>query len=493
MQRLSSVFVIGVLLPLVLLACGPRHGCTALEEHPSLSANVGSSNLWEWYASAVDRTRAAWEAAFRPTASVGGWLTSVASNAGPSLAARECVASAGINSVQFDTGGAAHSESAERRRRRTDPTSQLGRRLLEDGDVAGAEMVCLHATRLDPDDVAAKVCLGDALVALHQIELQRMGARGGLGSSGRLASAITSFQNAAFIDPTNARARLGLGTAMLLMATKGGAILSSATSETSADKIHHALLHLEASARLTSSTEKNDTEVSTMHRVAVRNTALANLALGDVASAIPLLREAADLSPPRSEGGIEDMSEQVNLGGALLEEGLVEDAMNLMNEIADEYCKDNEQDISSHGMSALCSILFNNLGIGHEMQSSVQGATASYQLSIHWDNNSSSSNLKNMKALEEGALESWRIQEEKRNDLSLGHDDLSPRSLAMRGESDDLSDFGSSTEKEQGQKDSSDSVGGELEDAIVALENMALGKPDRARSWISLSKARSHA
>ena len=91
------------------------------------------------------------------------------------------------------------------------------------------------------------------------------------------------------------------------------------------------------------------------------------------------------------------------------------------------------------------------------------------------------------------ALESWRIQEEKRNDLSLGHDDLSPRSLAMRGESDDLSDFGSSTEKEQGQKDSSDSVGGELEDAIVALENMALGKPDRARSWISLSKARSHA
>ena len=72
MQRLSSVFVIGVLLPLVLLACGPRHGCTALEEHPSLSANVGSSNLWEWYASAVDRTRAAWEAAFRPTASVGG-------------------------------------------------------------------------------------------------------------------------------------------------------------------------------------------------------------------------------------------------------------------------------------------------------------------------------------------------------------------------------------------------------------------------------------
>lgn len=230
-----------------------------------------------------------------------------------------------------------------------------------------------------------------------------------------------------------------------------------------------------------------------MHRVAVRNTALANLALGDVASAIPLLREAADLSPPRSEGGIEDMSEQVNLGGALLEEGLVEDAMNLMNEIADEYCKDNEQDISSHGMSALCSILFNNLGIGHEMQSSVQGATASYQLSIHWDNNSSSSNLKNMKALEEGALESWRIQEEKRNDLSLGHDDLSPRSLAMRGESDDLSDFGSSTEKEQGQKDSSDSVGGELEDAIVALENMALGKPDRARSWISLSKARSHA
>ena len=103
------------------------------------------------------------------------------------------------------------------------------------------------------------------------------------------------------------------------------------------------------------------------------DTALANLALGDVASAIPLLREAADLSPPRSEGGIEDMSEQVNLGGALLEEGLVEDAMNLMNEIADEYCKDNEQDISSHGMSALCSILFNNLGIGHEMQSSVQG------------------------------------------------------------------------------------------------------------------------
>ena len=394
----------------------------------------------------------------------------------------------------------------------------------------------------DDDVVEAWACLGEARLALHRAAYAKASkvaaAASGGGSSivyrvnmsramSKLSAAGDSFERAIAADPTHARSRAGLGLSMLLMATRASACggpqeakevehfistylpssdgnfrdeqdrerdrnrMGSMLTSTTAQLLFDAAQYLEA---VTDTTSSSFSLHEPLHIATVHNLALAHLALGDASSAIPLLRRAADYvatqMSSRSTGiGSPEpaellTSEEVNLGSALLEVGMTEEAVGILSDIAERCCKnESSTDMSTSGAAdkrktSLCSIVYNNLGVGYEMMNESALALSNYEFSVGMSSNAIGT--LNMNALcgrqKDSAVLSPILVED---DLSITYDKnaADPKSNVVG----------------HGEKSGGDVVDSQWKAAIEVLQTAALLNPGNSRAWLSLSKARGHA
>ena len=260
----------------------------------------------------------------------------------------------------------------------------LGRHLLHDqADATGAETVCLEVVNEyawnDEEEhtqtkVDALVCLGEARLALHRHSYAKVQSarRGSVAhdlhlsqSTDKLKSAHSSLKKAVSIDPTNAQARLGMGTAMMLTASRsdhGNNNDGETVEEEGAvgRLLFDATQHFEAAANISAPN-------SPLHLTSLHNLALAHLRLGDAPSAIiPMQAAAAILGKSYSASSIFGAMEQANLGSAMVQAGMIEEGMQMLRAIESEHCQRGDNSIKQS--STLCAIIYNNLGIAYEVR-----------------------------------------------------------------------------------------------------------------------------
>jgi tetratricopeptide (TPR) repeat protein len=271
------------------------------------------------------------------------------------------------------------------RRRRQGKISkvELGKTLLQNADPVGAETLCKaqinHGNLEHFEFVNALICLAEARLALHNAEWNMgvLESEHGLMYE-RLYLAKNNFDEAVSIEPTNLRARLGLGLVNYLIATRE-------QPDSSSQLLFNSILHFEAVSVLASNTEQDngiewipEEEKEQMRISATYNNGLAHLALGKVKASIPLLTKAYNLLDNDTKVGQGISSITTNLGAALLQRGAYEQAITVMNysEVM-KYCTDVQFQISDtdelsyvkqNYLNKQCSILLNNLSVAGEIE-----------------------------------------------------------------------------------------------------------------------------
>ena len=386
----------------------------------------------------------------------------------------------------------------------------LGRHLFHNqGDAAGAELVCLEAlqactgsgssydgTAMQNIKVEALTCLGETRLALHQASYAKaQSARAGSvahglyisQSMGKLRASRAALDEAVAIDPTHAQARLGIGTAMMLTATRRGDadVNKNASHSNRGDSaallLFDATQHLEAAARMTTllnASASSSSSSSSLHLVSLHNLALTHMALGDVSSAvIPMQKAAAELlrlsdTAPSSALGV---MEQSNLGSAIVQAGMIDEGLQILEGIEMKYCQKSSSGNSGGSESSstlrLCSIVYNNLGIAHEIKATTKEG-----------------DLGGDGPMEE--TDSVLLTTEEYYDSSVG---ASPNAFnaynqdayarTKREETIRIEQGGSSESDQNG-------ISEHWKAAIEALEAIVHQDPKNSRSWVSLSKAR---
>lgn len=394
----------------------------------------------------------------------------------------------------------------------------LGRHLLHDqGDAAGAEQVCLEAlhacagtgssedrTTMQRTKAEALTCLGETGLALHQSSYAKaQSARVGSVAHGlylsqsldKLRSARAALDEAVLLDPTHAQARLGVGTAMMLTATRRGDIDGTTNTRKQREDDNHedsaaqllfgATQHLEAAVRMTTtlldaSASPPSPPSSSSLLISLHNLALAHMALGDASSAvIPMQKAAAELlrqsATPSSALGV---TEQTNLGSAMVQAGMVEEGVQILEGIESKFCQKsgNSGGSKSSSLLRLCSIVYNNLGIAHEIKASDN------ERGLGVDEPSEEAG----NAIVVSMTEEYYHSSVAASPNAFNAYNRDALSETEREESTDTHQDGSS---ESGLKNISD----HWKAAIDALEVIVRQNPDNSRSWVSLSKARNRA
>ena len=382
----------------------------------------------------------------------------------------------------------------------------------------------------DEDAVEAWTCLGEARLALYQAAYSKAAKSASVGGGityemkmlramNKLSAARDSFERAVMADPTHASSRAGMGLCMLLMATRSSGLeggretkemkhvdqfisryalsdnandgdeqgrqevvtmADSILATSTAQLLFDATQHLQAATDMTMSRSSQEP----LHVATVHNLALAHLALGDASTAVPLLRRAAHSIAEQAATGTSApgaakvlTSEEVNLGSALLEIGMVEEAVATLSDIAERHCNNEVPDgtgsiMDDERKKSLCSIVFNNLGVSYEMIEESSVASANYDLSIHM--NSSSVGGLNMLA------------------LSVAENDSGVPELVVENGSERTAANAISIAKEDEEKSDIGAVDSQWRAAIEALRTAVSLNPDNSRAWVSLSKALSH-
>ena len=379
--------------------------------------------------------------------------------------------------------------------------ADLGRHLLHDqADAAGAETVCLEVVNEyawnDEEEhaqtkVDALVCLGEARLALHQHSYAKVQSarRGSVAhdlhlsqSTDKLKSAHSSLKKAVSIDPTNAQARLGMGTTMMLTASRSDHG-SNNDGETGAvgRLLFDATQHFEAAANISAPN-------SPLHLTSLHNLALAHLRLGDAPSAIiPMQAAASILGKSYSEISTFGAMEQTNLGSAMVQAGMIGEGMQILRAIESEHCQRGDNSSIKQQSSTLCAIIYNNLGVAYEVRITTDEREGEGDISSADDNvpseadeyydlsiaaGSNAFNLYNRESFIEARLVPNSSTGSKwENDADIIHP---PGSSSPTGSSETTIDD-------------------HWKAAIETLEAIVDQNTENSRSWVSLSKTRARA
>ena len=381
----------------------------------------------------------------------------------------------------------------------------LGRHLLHDqADATGAETVCLEVVNKyawnDEEEhaqtkVDALVCLGEARLALHQHSYAKVQSarRGSVAyglhlsqSTDKLKSAHSSLKKAVSIDPTNAQARLGMGTTMMLTAsrTDHGSNNDGETVEEEGAVgrlLFDATQHFEAAANISAPN-------SPLHLTSLHNLALAHLRLGDAPSAIiPMQAAAAILGKSYSASSSFGATEQANLGSAMVQAGMIEEGMQILRAIESEHCQRGDNSSIKQQSSTLCAIIYNNLGVAYEVRITTDERKGEGDISSADDNvpseadeyydlsiaaGSNAFNLYNRDSfIEAGRIPNSSTGSKWENDADIIHP---PGSSSPTGSSETTIDD-------------------HWKAAIETLEAIVDQNTENSRSWVSLSKTRARA
>ena len=366
----------------------------------------------------------------------------------------------------------------------------LGTWLLKNNDPAGAESMCKLAAEQSPLDVKAWTCLGEARLALHNsawvsglINMEHPNQQQHRLVVDKLHAARDNFETAANMNQgaTCVRARLGLGLSLFLTATRrspdgiqvqvqaGG----GGGGETVSQLLFDSILHLNAAASLTSPSvplgkDESHGEREKIHMVAIYNTALAHLALGDSSSAMPLLRQMTSFVNDNGSKGF--IVPEVNLAATLVQKGYRNKAIYmLLNATASEFCGDDRtyeyaSDKKETKSKKLCAIVQNNLAVVEE----ANGNEVDYESAVLFEqelrvqNGFASINLEQSGQLKDAEAEEELLFNSTENVVTAN------AQLSVRGH------------------DASSTV----YEALMVLEEAAAKDSNQGRLWISLSKAR---
>ena len=380
----------------------------------------------------------------------------------------------------------------------------LGRHLLHDqADATGAETVCLEVVNEyawnDEEEhtqtkVDALVCLGEARLALHRHSYAKVqSARTGSvahdlhlsQSTDKLKSAHSSLKKAVSIDPTNAQARLGMGTAMMLTASRsdhGNNNDGETVEEEGAvgRLLFDATQHLKAAAHLSAPT-------SPLHLTSLHNLALAHLRLGDAPSAIiPMQAAAAILGKSYSASSTFGAMEQANLGSAMVQAGMIEEGMQILRAIESEHCQRGDNS-SIKQSSTLCVIIYNNLGVAYEVRITTDEREGEGDISSADDNVPSEANEYYDLSIAAGS-NAFNLY----NRESFIEARLVPNSSTgskWENDADIIHPPGSSSPTGS----SETTIDDHWKAAIETLEAIVDQNTENSRSWVSLSKTRARA
>ena len=262
---------------------------------------------------------------------------------------------------------------------------ELGRILLKSGDPSGAEAMCQIFSTKNNEDVDAWTCLGESRLALHLRTWKSSLTKNEIGMThNHLQNARENFQAAIVLNPTHSEARLGLGICLFLLGTRTAGISASEKyNEPSSQLLFDSVLHLNAAAALTTISvpgaeilKQSNQGKENIHLAALYNAALVYMALGDTASAIPLLKKSANLVKALNRDGI--IVPEVNLGAALLHRGIPDDAISLFSKLIETNCNGdvgkvrflNDDHVAEIRRNKVCSILHSNLVVAEEMNGS---------------------------------------------------------------------------------------------------------------------------
>ena len=389
---------------------------------------------------------------------------------------------------------------------------ELGKKLLRNGDSLGAETICkseINAGNLKHSDyVNALVCLGEARLALHNAAWNM-----GLLESehlliyDRLHLAKNDFEIAVSIEPTDLGARLGLGLAYFLIATRE-------QSESSSQFLFNSILHFEAISVLvdTKKEESEDhdgvegesisnEEIENIRISAMYNNALAHLALDDIKEATSILTKVSNLmdidGDNQSMKGISSI--KTNLGAAVLQRGTSsEQAIQKMNrsEVM-KYCRrqrfeNDEMDnkLSSAKQSYLdkqCSILLNNISIAQEKASD----SLTQDDTNDFDSKHDHTALMNLSLLYEGKL---GLQSASFSSMNSAEKMENVPRLTMQSDNEngshDIADKVSQVDAAEYNSNSNDNKSNILDEAVSLGVNVAQESNMATHQWTLLSRTK---
>eukprot|EP00979_Chaetoceros_neogracilis_P001568 scaffold269_cov245-Chaetoceros_neogracile.AAC.17 len=251
---------------------------------------------------------------------------------------------------------------------------RIGTSLLKNRDPAGAESMCKIAAENKPLDIKAWICLGEARLALHNgAWMSGLVEHQGRLVFEKLKLARENFEVAVNMNQgaTSAEARLGLGLSLFLTATRKGANGRQTGGESSSQLLFDSILHLNAAASLTSPSlplrgGKSADDKAMVHMAAKYNSAIANLALGDLSSPIRLLQEVTAFL---KESEVDGLSvPQTNLVAIAVQKGNYKKAVTQLASLRDKCVLqlDGSSEEQEMKIYKLCAIINNNIGIAKE-------------------------------------------------------------------------------------------------------------------------------